>query len=144
MRLELRTLLRRETLPVVLGGNTDVAVVRRLGVFVRHLQEDQVRELLEVIPIAHAIVLQDRAEPPYLRNDWCCGRRHAAVILFLLDDFVFLLSSPAASRSAQIRSSSAEAGSSAGFCFTSRPENALRRTDWRSASARRNSLSICS
>ena len=46
MTLKLGAPLGLETLPVVRGRNANVAIVGRLRVFIRHLQEDQVGELL--------------------------------------------------------------------------------------------------
>ena len=46
-------------------------LVRRLGAFIRHFQKQQVRELLDIITVAHAVVTKDVAVVPELLNDTC-------------------------------------------------------------------------
>src|SRR3546814_8031314 len=48
----------------MLCQNADIAIVGRPGVLVRHLQEDEIGELLQVVAIAHAVVAQRGAEAP--------------------------------------------------------------------------------
>ena len=43
-------------------------MVRRLAVFVRHLEEEQKGELLKVVAVAHAIVAQGVAKAPDFGN----------------------------------------------------------------------------
>ena len=69
MRFELRTAAAGEAGPVVAFGNADVAVVGRPGVFVGHLEEDQVGQLLEVIAVADAVVTQRGTEAPDFGDD---------------------------------------------------------------------------
>ena len=66
---ELRAPLRLEARPVVGGRNAHVAVVGWLAVLVRHLEEDQIGELLQVVAVAHAVIAQGGAEAPDSRND---------------------------------------------------------------------------
>ena len=61
------------------GGNAYIAVVGRLGVFIRHLEEYQVSELLQVVAIAHPVIAQRMTEAPDLRNDG--GGVHAETAL---------------------------------------------------------------
>ena len=58
-----------ERRPVVLLRHADFAAVGRLRVFVRHLEEDEVGELLEVVAVAHAVVAQRVAEAPDFGDD---------------------------------------------------------------------------
>ena len=44
-------------------------VERRLRLLVRHLQEEQERQLLDVVAIGEAVVAQDVAVVPELLND---------------------------------------------------------------------------
>ena len=44
-------------------------IIRRLRALVRHLEEEQVRQLLDVIAIAHSVVAKDVAVVPELLND---------------------------------------------------------------------------
>ena len=69
MSFKLRAPLRLQTLPVVRGGNAHVTAVRRLAVLVRHLEEYQIGELLQVVAVAHPVIAQRRAETPDLRDD---------------------------------------------------------------------------
>jgi hypothetical protein len=43
--------------------------MRRAAVFIRHLEEDEIGELLQVIAVAHAVVTQRCAETPDFGND---------------------------------------------------------------------------
>jgi hypothetical protein len=47
----------------------EVVAVGVEDVFVRHLEEDEIGELLEVITVAHAVVAQRVAEAPDFGND---------------------------------------------------------------------------
>ena len=64
MRVKLRAPTTGQAFPVVAIGNTDIAVVRWLGVLVRHLEEDQVGELLKIVAVAHTVIAQRGAEIP--------------------------------------------------------------------------------
>ncbi len=52
--------------PGVGGGDEAGLAVRRAAALVRHLDEQQVGELLDVVAIAHAVVAQDAAAIPEL------------------------------------------------------------------------------
>ena len=54
--------------PGVDGGDGAGLVVGRAAALVRHLEEQQVGELLDVVAIAHAVVAQDVAVVPELLN----------------------------------------------------------------------------
>ena len=58
--------------PVQALGNDRGSAERRLRLLVRHLQEQQERELLDVVLIGQAVVPQDVAIVPELLNN---GRR---------------------------------------------------------------------
>jgi hypothetical protein len=64
MHLQLRAALGLQALPVEFGGNANIAVIRRLAIFIRHLQKDQVSELLQIVAIAHPVVAQGSAKTP--------------------------------------------------------------------------------
>ena len=53
---ELVAVAGEERGPAVLPGDNARLVVRRLGSLIRHLEEQQVGELLDIIAIAHAVV----------------------------------------------------------------------------------------
>ena len=86
VHLQLRAALRFQALPVVFRGNADIAVVGRLGVLIRHLEEDQIGELLQIVAIAHAVIAQRGAEAPDLGNDRC-GIHAASFLLFFFLPF---------------------------------------------------------
>src|SRR5690606_18589532 len=73
-----------EALPVVLRRNAHVTVVRRFGILIGHLQEDQVSELLQVIAIADTVVTQGGTETPYFGDDRGTGRAHSAESFLVL------------------------------------------------------------
>ena len=82
MHFQLRATLGLQALPIVFGGNVHLAVVGRLAILIRHFQEDQIGELLQIIAIAHAVVAQRGAETPDLGNDGC-GCVHVRAFLLL-------------------------------------------------------------
>jgi len=66
---ELCALERLEFCPCVVRWHADIAVVGGATVFIGHLEEDQVGELLEIVAVAHAVIAQGGAETPNFRND---------------------------------------------------------------------------
>jgi hypothetical protein len=54
----------QERLPIHAGWHQCRPVERRLGLFVGHLQEEQVSELLEVIAVRESVVSEDVAIAP--------------------------------------------------------------------------------
>ena len=66
---EFRAPLRPQVLPAVFGGDANVAVTGRLPVFVGHLEEDQIGELLQVVAIADPVIAQGGAEGPDFGDD---------------------------------------------------------------------------
>ncbi len=69
MHLQLRPALHLQAWPGVIGGNADLAAVRRPAVLVGHLQEDQVGQLFEIVAIADPIVAQRSTEAPDAGDD---------------------------------------------------------------------------
>jgi hypothetical protein len=67
--LEVRARLRRQRGPVIVGRQTRSLIARGLGALVGHLEEQQVRELLHVVAIRQAVVTQDVAVVPKLRDE---------------------------------------------------------------------------
>ena len=59
VHLELVAVEREERRPVVALGHDPLAVERRLRLLVGHLQEEQVRELLEVVAVREAVVAEE-------------------------------------------------------------------------------------
>ena len=51
------------------AGTSDGSVVRRLRLLVGHLEEEQVRELLDVVAVGEAVVAEDVAVVPELLDD---------------------------------------------------------------------------
>lgn len=75
---QLRTLERHEGGPGVLLRDADIALVGRPAVFVGHLEEDQVGELLQVVAVADPVVAEGGAEAPDLGDDGVGGHWKAA------------------------------------------------------------------
>ena len=69
MGFKLRAAAGGETRPAIAFGDADIAAVGRPGVFVRHLEEDQVGQLLKVVAVADAVVAQRGTEAPDLGDD---------------------------------------------------------------------------
>ncbi len=69
MAFEFCAFLRPQALPVVFFRETDIPVVRGLGVLISHLEEDQISELLQIVAIANPVITQGGAKTPYFRND---------------------------------------------------------------------------
>ena len=69
VRFKLRAAAGGETRPAIVFGDADIAAVGRSGVFVRHLEEDQVGQLFKVVAVADAVVAQRGTEAPDLRDD---------------------------------------------------------------------------
>lgn len=69
VNLELRALERAHHGPRKARGHAHLPVVRRLRIFIRHLEEDEVGELLEIVAVAHTIVAQRVAEGPDFGNN---------------------------------------------------------------------------
>ena len=68
LRFQRRAGVAAQRRPVQAEGHLRRPVVGLFGVLVRHLQEQQIGQLLQVVAIAHAIVLQRVAEVPDLLN----------------------------------------------------------------------------
>ena len=66
----------------VLGGYAYVAVIGRTAVFIRHFQENQIRELLQIVAVAHPVIAQRGAETPDL-GDNRCGYVHKVNTLII-------------------------------------------------------------
>ena len=66
---KLVTVALDETLPGVLVMDDAFLLVRLLGALVRHLEEEQIGELLDVIAVAHAVVAKDVAVVPEFLDD---------------------------------------------------------------------------
>jgi hypothetical protein len=45
----------------------------RLALLIRHFEEEQKRELLDIITIGETIIAKDVAVVPQLLNEWCRG-----------------------------------------------------------------------
>ena len=58
-----------QALPVIAIRNAGIAFVRRFGVFIRHLEKNQVGELLQIIAVADTIIAQGGAEAPDFGDD---------------------------------------------------------------------------
>ena len=58
--------------PVVPGRNRALPVIRRPRPLVGHLEEQQIRQLLDVIAVAHPVVKQDVAVVPELLGNRGC------------------------------------------------------------------------
>ena len=123
MAFQLRAALGFQALPVVFGRNADIAVVGRLRVLIRHLEEDQVGELLQIVAIADAVIAQRVAEAPDFGNDGC-GVHAASFPLAFIAICLLLGFDPVEKH---------EAGSSLGSCATRWPEKAFSRMLCRSA-----------
>jgi hypothetical protein len=64
-----------ESGPRVFGGDGDLAVVGRAAVFIRHFEEDEVGELLEVVAVADTVIAQGMAEGPDFGGDGVDGHQ---------------------------------------------------------------------
>ena len=119
-------------------GTICLRVERPVRPLVRHLQEQQVGQLLRVLDCGDAVVAQHVAVVPQLRYQLArIDGTHSSV-----SSWVAYFPAPrplrafgCTARSARIRSSSTEAGSTAGSCRTSLPVNASARSERRSAAA---------
>lgn len=69
MNLQLRALERPEGGPGVFLRHADIPLVGRAAVFIGHLEEDQVGELLQIIAVADAVVAEGGAEAPDFGDD---------------------------------------------------------------------------
>ena len=69
MAFQFRARAVGQTFPVVFFGNADITIVGRLAVFKRHLQENQIGNLLQIVAVAHAVIAQHMAETPNLLDD---------------------------------------------------------------------------
>ena len=58
-------------------------VIGRLGAFIGHFEEEQVRELLYVVAIGHAVVTEDIAVVPEFLDDMLGMSAHIPFNLFL-------------------------------------------------------------
>src|SRR5690606_28462733 len=98
---------------------------------VRHLEEEQEGELLQVVLIRQPVVAQDVAVGPELLDDAVGGVAHDFEAL-AFDRRARLGCVPLAdARSARMRSRRTDAGSSVGSWSTRRPSKAHLRMDWR-------------
>lgn len=73
MHLERRALENFQRRPGETGGDADLPAVRRPAVLVRHLEEDEIGELLQVIAVADPVVAQRGAEAPDFGDDGLGG-----------------------------------------------------------------------
>ena len=73
MDFQLRALERLGRGPGVFLRHADVALVRRTAVFVGHLEENQVGELLQIVAVADAVVAEGGAEAPDFGDDGVGG-----------------------------------------------------------------------
>jgi len=64
MYFQLGTFAGGKAFPVEFDRNIQLAVVRRLAVFIGHFQEQQVGELLQVIAVSNAYIAEGIAEGP--------------------------------------------------------------------------------
>lgn len=55
--------------PGVAGGDAGLLVIGWSGILIRHFEEDQVGELLQVVPVGYAVVPQGIAHAPDLGDD---------------------------------------------------------------------------
>src|SRR6266699_4552457 len=67
--LQFVSIAAQQAFPVIVSGNARGLVVGRLGAFMRHFEEEQVGELLDVVTIRHAVVAQDVAVVPEFLDD---------------------------------------------------------------------------
>ena len=67
--MEVVAVLLEEAGPTVLVGNLAGLVVRSLRALVGHLEKQQIRQLLDVVAIAHPVVAEDVAVVPEFLND---------------------------------------------------------------------------
>ena len=102
----------------------------QLGPLVGHLEEEQEGELLQVVLVGEPVVAEDVAVGPELL-DQAIGLAHADFFFRGLRAgfFLALAAAWAVSRSALMRSSRTEAGSSFGSWSTSLPSKAHLRMD---------------
>ncbi len=68
--------------PIVVAGNLAGLVVRRLRPLVSHLEEEQVRQLFDVIAIAHPVIAEDVAVVPELLDDRGCIHYDVPLFIF--------------------------------------------------------------
>ena len=71
VRKQLVAVLLEQGLPTVLVRNRTRLVVRRLGQLVRHLREQQICHLLDVVAITHPVVAQEGTVVPERLDDGC-------------------------------------------------------------------------
>ena len=116
----------QQALPVELRRDDGRAVVRRLGLLVGHLEEEQERDLLRVGHVRKAIVPQNVGEVPGFVDDLL-----GVVAHLRLPCACFVAGLPLLPVWALIRSSSTLAGSSFGSWGTSLPSKARLRMAWR-------------
>ena len=66
MDLQVVTVTAQQRLPVEVRGNECRAIERCPGLLVGHLEEQQVRQLLDVVAVGEAVVAKDVAVVPEL------------------------------------------------------------------------------
>src|SRR6185312_11842602 len=100
-------------LPIPLGRDDPWSIERRLHLLIGHLQEQQKRQLLDVVLVGQPVVTQDVAIVPELANDG--GRVAHTVTLLRRGPRTLVGSRPSDDlRLAAMVSSKADAGSSLG------------------------------
>ena len=93
MRLQLLAVAGEKARPVESGRHDGWAVPRRLGPLVRHLQEQQERDLLRVGHVGQAVVAEQVREAPRFVDDLPGVVRHQGTRLFV--GFAFSLAETA-------------------------------------------------
>ena len=64
-----------QRIPSAPGGNAVIPFERRPGVFIRHLQKDEVSQLFQIIAVGHPFIPKDASQRINFRNN--IGIRHA-------------------------------------------------------------------
>src|SRR5262245_55057340 len=69
MRLQLITITLQQALPVEVVWNRRRLIERRSALLIRHLEEEQKRQLLDIIPVRQPVIAQDVAVIPEFLNE---------------------------------------------------------------------------
>ena len=83
LHLQLGAAFALQALPVAGSGNADIAAIGWLAIFVGHLQEDQVGQLLQIVAVADPIVAQGGTETPNLGDDGMGSAAHNLTVLLI-------------------------------------------------------------
>ena len=86
--LQLRALEGVHIRPSVSGGDAGFPPVRRLGVLVRHFQENQVSQLLQIVAVGHTVVPQGVAHTPDFGNDGGGLVKHVILPLLIQSNYL--------------------------------------------------------